>query len=468
MESLINDYISCIGAKPTIPRDIIKSQVNGYTYVFNPFGHSGVIVLAGPALAIFSACEESASLADISQLVKKLGLSGKTMSKILEYLAMVEAIEIKPDNGTTKILEKQKKVKRFTIWLQITNNCNLNCVYCYIQPNPHFIDLETAKTAIEKTIVPAKASGFSEVVIKLAGGEPMLCWPLIKKLMSHAVEYAKGLDIKIRFHMLTNGTILPDDIFDYLESNILSLSFSVDGVGSVHNLQRPYRDKTGSFDTVNKNLQKLMDNGKRPYLLATITAYNIDSLIEFAQFCKKYGLSSRLGLYKYVSKHPSKLIPDNSHVILRLKELYLWMADNLPKQSLYDFHRLGEINLLSPKKKNCGIGINSATISCDGDISICQYDMGTKLGNVREDDVIKTIRSQSVYDIKLTEPKYIEECADCQWRFSCAGGCPLVNRLVNGKINSKTPYCEVFRQVMPLLLDLHAKQVISNISKERG
>lgn len=41
------------------------------------------------------------------------------------------------------------------------------------------------------------------------------------------------------------------------------------------------------------------------------------------------------------------------------------------------------------------------------------------------------------------------DCADCTWRYWCAGGCPLLTHRLTGRVDVKSPYCDVYGAIYP-------------------
>ena len=53
-----------------------------------------------------------------------------------------------------------------------------------------------------------------------------------------------------------------------------------------------------------------------------------------------------------------------------------------------------------------------------------------------------------------------DNCRQCQWSLVCAGGCPVVNFGANGSAATSSPYCKLFKAVIPRLIEIKALQLI--------
>jgi uncharacterized protein len=56
--------------------------------------------------------------------------------------------------------------------------------------------------------------------------------------------------------------------------------------------------------------------------------------------------------------------------------------------------------------------------------------------------------------------EHIPGCRNCEWRYICGGGCPLLTKNQYGTFRHPSPYCEVYRAVIPVLLRVNALQLI--------
>ncbi len=140
--------------------------------------------------------------------------------------------------------------------LTITRKCNLRCRYCY-ESNDHRdtapMDFKTAKDVI--THYMEADNGFDAVELQFFGGEPMIQFPLIRSI----VEWFKPQTWKKRFvfFISTNGTILTDEMKNWLNNNkqIVSVGISLDGNRTAHNLGRD-----NSYDMLLPNIPFFQKN----------------------------------------------------------------------------------------------------------------------------------------------------------------------------------------------------------------
>ncbi|MDD3014429.1 MAG: radical SAM protein [Candidatus Gastranaerophilales bacterium] len=162
--------------------------------------------------------------------------------------------------------------------LNLTLRCNLNCKFCYIGLNRNLDELSTEEWSNIIDQIPKYS------LISLLGGEVLL-------RKDFKILFEKALK-KAKVNLVTNGTLIDDDIIHMSVNNKLFLmAFSLDGVGKKHDNTR---GKVGTFDKVTENIKKLVKaRGNKKYPLIDIkTVILEDNLDDIAEL---YKLSAKLG-----------------------------------------------------------------------------------------------------------------------------------------------------------------------------
>ena len=112
--------------------------------------------------------------------------------------------------------------------LFITENCNLRCEYCFASDmEKKDIPSDLAHKAIDFLFENSKGERF--VIVSFWGGEPLLRFPMIKKLVMYSLESAKQEGKRIRFSIPTNATLLNEEILGFIQKHTISVSLSIDG-----------------------------------------------------------------------------------------------------------------------------------------------------------------------------------------------------------------------------------------------
>ena len=110
------------------------------------------------------------------------------------------------------------------------------------------------------------------------GGEPLLCYDAVKKI----VEYARGREKEsgkvFSFTMTTNCLLLDEEKAKWLDENMYNVVLSLDGRKQVHNRMRPTANGRDVYDLIRKNaLYMAKLRGKKSYYVrGTFTHENLD------------------------------------------------------------------------------------------------------------------------------------------------------------------------------------------------
>lgn len=159
-------------------------------------------------------------------------------------------------------IESSSSVK--TITFCVTEDCNLVCRYCYMTGKNSFkkMTFEVAKKAVDFIFDNPQEFEENSVVFDFIGGEPFLEVDLIDKICDY-------LKVKMmlsrpdwlnsyRFSFSTNGLLYSTEkVQNFIKKHgsHTSIGISVDGDKRKHDLQRIFRDGSGSYDRVMENVE---------------------------------------------------------------------------------------------------------------------------------------------------------------------------------------------------------------------
>jgi uncharacterized protein len=450
------------------PSDLIEGAVEGYRFFFNPNGHQGPLILFGDALDVFERCRKGSNISELEAVFPWASSRRERLEQIIIALEELELVHIGNAPSSELSRKHYNRKQQMTAWFQLTDVCNLRCAYCYIHKKPTHMDLELGKKLVAKIVDDSARARFKEVVFKLAGGEPALRWPEGRALIDWAEKQFSGSSVHVKFHIITNATILPESLLDYLVAGKLGISVSLDGVGKWHDRQRFYRNGRGSFLDVEKNVEILLSRGLHPPILTTVSRESLHGITELAEYCWQRDLGFRFGLYRETATSPLDLHNNNEEVIRELLKCYSWMENHLPARDFSLCHQFCDVNFRIPKVRNCGIGVSGVTVTSDGKFCLCQSEMSDVLGDVQRDDFVQVMKSQNRFSLSENRVDRYPVCAECKWRFSCAGGCPYLTKQQYGTFRHASPYCEVYQAILPILLRLHALQLVRKFQKKGG
>lgn len=354
----------------------------------------------------------------------------------------------------------------------VSKSCNFNCIYCQAGELDSKEEFYMSKEIAKKAVDIALESPSRYLTFEFQGGEPLTNFDTIK----YIIEYSKSncKDKNIEYNLVSNLTLLTDEMIDFLKENNVSICTSIDGNRQLQNINRPYRGKDSYNETINK-LKKLKENQIKVNAIETTTKYNLDKSKELVDEYIKLGLDSifirpltKLGkaeknwnkigyssteflsFYKktldyIIEKNKAGIFLSEGHSSIFLKKILL----NAP---------VNYMELRSP----CGGAIGQIAYYYDGNIYTCDEgrmlsEMGDdsfKLGDVFENNYKDLMQSD------CTKTMCIASCLEClPYCNSCVympycGACPVINLAQDNNIFVRNPNeyrCEIYKGILDIL-----------------
>ncbi len=349
--------------------------------------------------------------------------------------------------------------QQLTAWLHVTNACNLDCPYCYIRKSSENLTEEMGKLAIEKLIETANKGSFKNIKLKFAGGEALLNFKLIKQLFKYAQQLTQKNNIELTSVVLSNGTVLNNDIIDWIASNQIKLMLSVDGIGQPHDRQRPTKKGQASFAILEKHLlENLLPKQIKPNISITVTKQNAHGIADIVKWAIQHDLPFNINFYRenLLSQSQAFLKLEETNIINGIKAAYRVIEDNLPTHSLLN-GLLDKVQTFA-HTHTCGVGKNYVVITHHGEIAQCQMHLDKTVGTLQQtNNIIPLIAQGKIKNISVDEK---EGCKACEFRYRCTGGCPAETYRVTGRWDIKSPHCNIYKTLYPEALRLEGLRLL--------
>lgn len=340
-----------------------------------------------------------------------------------------------------------------TLDIEITARCNLRCRYCYYFNNPavEYRDLPAA----EWLTFFAELGSLGVMKVTLAGGEPFIRDDL-PILLEGIVRN------RMRFSLLSNGTLIDDDLAavvartgrcDYVQ-------VSVDGsCAKVHDSGRGQ----GSFDGAIRGIRTLRRQRVNVAVRVTIHRGNVHDLENIAHF-----LLDELGLPGFGTNAAGYLgscCVNADDVLLNVAERQEAMAtmqrlaahyagrisanagpltdgrmwrrmEEARAQGRAAFHHGGRLTA-------CGCPSSKIAVRADGVIVPCSMLAHSELGRINQDSLAKIWQNSPVLN-QLRNRQTIplarfEFCAGCSYIPYCTGNCPGLAYTLTGTVDHPSP-----------------------------
>jgi sulfatase maturation enzyme AslB (radical SAM superfamily) len=160
------------------------------------------------------------------------------------------------------------------ITIFLSDNCNLRCDYCFFDKTDRKMSVETL-TKILEWLAGCHEDSAS---ILLGGGEPFLAFDLMKAVPDIWSKVARDGQ-KLKFSAIfTNGTLLNDEIIDFLNANRMGIQVSLDGLDYESNRHR-FKGNKALFDLARANVISYIRKIRYPSdIWMTVTPENVTSL----------------------------------------------------------------------------------------------------------------------------------------------------------------------------------------------
>ncbi len=346
-------------------------------------------------------------------------------------------------------------------WLHITNHCNLRCAYCYLS-SYDCIDMsaKTGRAAIDATFRSALNHRHHKVKLKYAGGEPLFCFPLITELHQYAHTLANRYDLPLDGVILSNGTLLKTEIVEIIQSLGLRLMISLDGIGKFHDCQRPYANGYGSFDDTVHGIEIALAHGLVPSISITVSGRNVEGLPNLLEWVLEHELPFSLNLYREnpLSASQRDLCLEEERIIAGLRAAYQIVEANLPPYSLLG-SLLDQVNFFAPHLHSCRAGYDYLVFNTQGQVAKCQMALEQTITDVYNPDPLLSIRTTNIGLVNRSVDQRTS-CRDCQWRYWCAGGCPLMTYWVTNRYDTKSPNCNIYRSLFSDIIRLEGLRLL--------
>lgn len=337
--------------------------------------------------------------------------------------------------------------------LELTTDCNLRCRYC-----SHFStagDVKNDLPAGEWFQFIEEMGDCAVLSVTITGGEPFHRQDL-PNLIGAIVSN------RMRFSILSNGTLLTEDLVAFIASTGRCNSVQVSIDGSCAEVHDRFRGR-GSFDGAIRGLRLLQKHGIGTAVRVTIHRHNVEDLENVARF-----LLEDLGLPSFSTNSAGYmgLCRENAESVqLTVEERTIAMQKLLELTGRYD-GRIGanagplaearhwsDMAQARREKRDrlptgghltgCGCPMKELTVRADGVIVPCSQMTHIELGRINRDSLQEIWQSHPRL-LKLRARRKIplsdfDYCRGCAYINYCTGNCPALAYTLLGEVDHPSP-----------------------------
>lgn len=296
-----------------------------------------------------------------------------------------------------------------TVNVELTHNCNLRCVHCYIDFDSKILSAGHWKKILDELVE------LEALVLTISGGEPTL-HPEFDEIYSYA--HQQGFGIRL-FSNLQKYDEQKMDLFERLKP--LNVQTSI--YGGTAELHDSITKVQGSFKRTVRASKRLIDAGIPVMIKTSWMRNNLEHYSKIEDLARSIGADFQGSVRIMVARNG-----DESNTSLRLTreqlvELYL-MSDRSNTSWSRPQLDESENEKQSKQKKGlidypCGAAVVTMRIGPNGNVYPCvQYDRSA--GNAVEQS-IKTIWKESPWFeyLRTLRQSSAAECAECNLREDC-------------------------------------------------
>lgn len=362
----------------------------------------------------------------------------------------------------------------------VTLRCEHSCPYCQVsRQSTDRTRFDMSEDTAERALRIALQSPASRIKIEFQGGEPLLNFPLITKIVENAKLLAPKSGKQLEFVIASNLALLTEDILAFCKRNGILLSTSLDGPADLHNRNRP-RPGSNSYELAVKGIkaaQKVL-GADRVGALMTTTEGSLDRVEEIVDEYVALGLDGiflrPLSPYGFAIKTKQVQKYDAGRWLDFYKRGLRYVLDlNRAKRNFFEFYTLlllrrmltdqpiGYVDLRSP----AGIGLGALVYNYDGKVFASDEgrmlaEMGDntfELGHVREADYRSLVLSEKLVELVGSSlSQCAPECLNCVYESHCGADPTYHHATQNDPLGIKplSGFCSRQKGVMGHLLDL--------------
>jgi uncharacterized protein len=175
----------------------------------------------------------------------------------------------------------------YNVIINPTLDCNLNCWYCYENKIKNSKISQSVINGIKKNIAyHYSVQPYRQLKLSFFGGEPFLCFDVIKELTEYASSFCKAKGVDLLMDFTTNGTLLSKEIIQFLAEYRCLFQITLDGCREQHNKIKYSSDRTiDEYEKAVDNIKLIQNIIKQVHVFVRInfdkrTLSGFDSILK--------------------------------------------------------------------------------------------------------------------------------------------------------------------------------------------
>lgn len=385
------------------------------------------------AALLLTLCDGSLSVEQLIDIVLRCGAQTKAELIRTVYSQMEWLVNFRMVSGVdTTQTDGFETPQLATVYLNITQGCNLRCPHCYIAADTTTPN-EMSTGRIGKLMDEIAELSRPSSILVFSGGEPTMRRDLCDLLF---LAKKKGFEV----HLLTNGTLLSQSMARKLAPFCDQIAVSLDGsTKQVHEKMRGSK----TYGKTIACIHMLLAMGINVKVMASITSINwadIPAILDIPAITPNMlSLSpftpvGRGGKNQYLtpSNDQLKAVQDAIYARTRQKVKECGIESN-------------DENKRTKGSSSCGVATRIISISSTGDVYPCHFfhHDDFKAGNVNYMSLKQIyLQAPQLAQFRSLRISEFTGCSTCPIQSECGGGCRASAFWIYGSVKHHDAICE--------------------------
>lgn len=367
-------------------------------------------------------------------------------------------LEIWNNEDSVSSQASPQKYKVRSVSINVTQVCNLQCIYCaagkdgsYGRPEKR---ITVEKTLPQLKILMENLDKGDTLNVTFIGGEPLLYPDGLKLICEYVRNQANELEIHPKFSVTTNGTQFSEANIQLLNAHQIHVTISLDGPPEINDQIRHTKGNRGVTQQIADGVSVLMKNRAQIPSIGFQGVYGSHNIQAYKAFAYFKELNADWMDFQYDNENNDT-------------QASLGFINEMEKIAETAFHLNGEaglrqirffdniFNTLDEQRKVwsfCGSGKTLAVIDSKNNVFTCPWavnDLNLKVGTA--DDFL--VESLQTLNTPLIEAN---KCQECWAKHLCGGGCMWAHKKTTGDQHSPDPiFCNRMRSLILIAISYY-------------
>lgn len=372
------------------------------------------------------------------------------------HFLLDDTSDVALDLLTLKVRSRVERVAEFTglhIFV-VTLRCANTCQYCQVsRQSVDRMRFDMSEEHADRAVDLVFESPNQNLKIEFQGGEPLLAFPLIRRIVTRAWRINQVEKRKLAFVIASALHDLTDEVLEFCKAYDIELSTSIDGPASLHDAQRLAPGGESHRKTVEGicRAREALGHDRVAALMTTTSAslHRAEDIVDeyvrlgfesiFLRDLSPYGFAARGQLRRHrVDEWLAFYRRALAHVLRVNAAGHALREDhtNILLQKMFSPLGVGYVDLQSP----AGIGIGAIVYNYDGAVYASDEgrmlaemgDASFRLGHVATDTYAQIMTSDALLmPLGETILECVPMCSDCAFLPFC-GADPVRHRATQG------------------------------------